>query len=280
VKHAIIGTGKIGTGIGLAALEREDVVVAYNRTAAKTQTLADAGATIANTVAEAISGAPFVHLALTADDAVDSVLAQMVGHLREGAIVFDHSTTLPERTRQRAADMAAKGVRFLHAPVFMSPVAAKNATGIIVVSGPKGLYNEATDVLGRMTGHVWYAGEDTGAAATLKLCGNAMILAMMGGLADGLSIASNNGLQPSDVTKLFKIFNPANTLEGRGKRMADGDYTTQWSVKMARKDLSLMVEAAGERPLAVLPGLGERMDTIIGDGLGERDLAILGRSSR
>ncbi len=280
MKHAIIGTGMIGTGIGLAALEREDAVTAYNRTLARTQTLADAGATIAHTIPEAVAKAQFVHLALTADDAVDAVLAQMLGHLREDAIVIDHSTTLPERTRTRAADLAAKGIRFLHAPVFMSPVAAKNATGIIMVSGPKGLYNEATDALGRMTGHVWYIGEDPGAAATLKLCGNAMILAMMGGLADGHSIASENGLKPSDVTKLFKIFNPANTLAGRGERMADGDYKTQWSLKMARKDLGLMVKAAGDRPLAVLPGLGERMDTLIGDGQGERDLAVIGRSGR
>ncbi len=280
MKHTIIGTGLIGTGLGLAALKREDFVTAYNRTASKTQTLAGAGATIASTVAEAVSGAPFVHLALTADDAVDAVIAQMIGHLDQDAIVIDHSTTLPERTRARAADLAAKGIRFLHAPVFMSPIAAKNATGIIMVCGPQSTYNEATDALGRMTGHVWYIGEDTGAAATLKLCGNAMILAMMGGLADGHSIASNNGLNPSDVTKLFKIFNPANTLAGRGERMANGDYETQWSLEMARKDLDLMVQAAGNRSLAVLPGLGERMSTLIADGLGEHDLAVIGQAGQ
>ncbi|MFT6230856.1 MAG: 3-hydroxyisobutyrate dehydrogenase-like beta-hydroxyacid dehydrogenase [Myxococcota bacterium] len=280
MKHAIIGTGLIGTGIGLAALERGDAITAYNRTASKTKTLADAGANIASTVPRAVTGALFVHLALTADDAVDAVLAQMIGHLHEEAIVLDHSTTLPERTRERAIDLAAKGIRFLHAPVFMSPVAAKNATGIIMVSGPQGLYNEATDALSRMTGHVWYVGEDPGAAATLKLCGNAMILAMMGGLADGHSIATNNGLTPNDVTKLFKIFNPTNTLNGRGQRMADADYETQWSVKMARKDLGLMVEAAGDRPLTVLPALGACMDTLIADGDGDHDLAILGKSGQ
>ncbi|MFT6147193.1 MAG: putative dinucleotide-binding enzyme, partial [Myxococcota bacterium] len=31
MKHAIIGTGLIGTGIGLAALERGDAITAYNR---------------------------------------------------------------------------------------------------------------------------------------------------------------------------------------------------------------------------------------------------------
>ncbi|MGK0345575.1 MAG: 3-hydroxyisobutyrate dehydrogenase, partial [Myxococcota bacterium] len=73
MKHAIIGTGLIGTGIGLAALERGDAITAYNRTASKTKTLADAGANIASTVPRAVTGALFVHLALTADDAVDAV---------------------------------------------------------------------------------------------------------------------------------------------------------------------------------------------------------------
>lgn len=279
MKHAILGTGLIGTGFGLAALDRGDVVVAYNRTASRTATLRDAGASIAETAAEAVNGAPFVHLALTADAAVDAVLADIVPHLEPDTIVIDHSTTLPATTRERAQRLAEQGVSFLHAPVFMSPLAFRQAQGIIVVCGPESAYNVASDVLFRMTSRVWYVGEDPSAAATLKLCGNAMILAMIGALADGHSIAANNGLPAESVTELFRLFDVSKSLSGRGERMAEADYSTQWSLTMARKDLSLMTEAAGDKPLSVLPGLGRRLDHLIAEGEGDKDLAIVGRDA-
>jgi hypothetical protein len=47
---------------------------------------------------------------------------------------------------------------------------------------------------------------------------------------------------------------------------------------MARKDVGLMTQAA-RMPLAVLPGIAARMDTLIAEGEGERDLAVLARDA-
>jgi len=56
--------------------------------------------------------------------------------LRPDAIVMDHSTTLPPATAARAARLAGVGVRYLHAPVFMSPQMCRDGKGLIMVSGP------------------------------------------------------------------------------------------------------------------------------------------------
>ena len=45
---------------------------------------------------------------------------------------------------------------------------------------------------------------------------------------------------------------------------------------MARKDVRLMLETAGDRELAVLPRIAERMDELIAEGYGDRDMAVLG----
>ena len=277
MKRTIIGTGLIGTGLAQAALEREDIVTVYNRTRSKAVALKADGAHVADSYEDALKGAESIHLALTADDAVDAVLEAIVPHIPHDAIVIDHSTTLPRRTRHRAELMASKGVAFLHAPVFMSPEACRNATGVMVVAGPEGVFHRANDALIRMTGRVWYVGEAPDAAATLKLCGNAMIVAMTAALADGHAIARNNGLSADHVTELFQHFNPANTLKGRGRRMAEQDYETQWSVRMARKDVGLMLEASGERTLQILPAIAHCLEAHIADGDGERDLAIIGQ---
>jgi 3-hydroxyisobutyrate dehydrogenase len=48
---------------------------------------------------------------------------------------------------------------------------------------------------------------------------------------------------------------------------------------MARKDLRLMIEAAGTHPLAALPAIGARMDELIAEGYGDEDLAAIGKDS-
>lgn len=47
----------------------------------------------------------------------------------------------------------------------------------------------------------------------------------------------------------------------------------------ARKDVRLMQETAGARPLAALPGIAGRMDALIAEGCGGDDLGVLGRDA-
>ncbi len=42
-------------------------------------------------------------------------------------------------------------------------------------------------------------------------------------------------------------------LANRGVKMAPGDFTPSFELAMARKDVQLMIETAGGRPLAALP---------------------------
>ena len=57
------------------------------------------------------------------------------------------------------------------------------------------------------------------------------------------------------------------------------DYAPSFELAMARKDVRLMIETAGARPLATLPGIAARMDALIGEGHGAEDLAIIGRNA-
>jgi hypothetical protein len=44
---------------------------------------------------------------------------------------------------------------------------------------------------------------------------------------------------------------------------------------MARKDVRLMLEAIGTRPLAALPAIAARMDALIAAGHGAKDAGVL-----
>jgi 3-hydroxyisobutyrate dehydrogenase-like beta-hydroxyacid dehydrogenase len=271
---AFLGTGLMGAALAEAAAKRGDRVSAWNRSAAKARALEAFGVRFAPTVPDAVSGVEHVHVMLSDDAAVDAVLAAAGDALR-GALVVDHSTTSPAGTLERARRLEARGIAFLHAPVFMTPKACREAGGLMLAAGPKAVFDRAQAALAAMTGRLEYLGERRDLAAANKLFGNAMILAICAGLADVLAMATSLGVDAGDALALFARFNPAGVLGYRGAAMARGDYTPTFELTMARKDARLMIEAAPERELAVLPALVRRMDALIERGFGADDLGVL-----
>src|SRR5919199_229329 len=137
---AFIGTGLLGSAMAEGMLRRGDAVTVWNRTESKARALQPAGARVAPTPADAVAGAERVHMTLPDDGVVDDIVAQVRHQVDRGATIVDHSTTAPRRTKQRVERLAADGVRFLHAPVFMSPQMARDSVGIMLVSGPEPVF--------------------------------------------------------------------------------------------------------------------------------------------
>lgn len=275
--RAFLGCGLIGAAMARAALDRGERVIVYNRSPEKAAPLGEDGAHVAADAVGAAGKARRIHLALSADAAVDAVLAA-VGHaVAADAVVVDHSTTLPEATAARAKRCAEAGVAFLHAPVFMSPTACRQMQGAMLVAGEVGVFERCKAQLEVMTGTVRYVGAQPDAAAALKLVGNAYIVAAIGALADGFAIGRARGLSPAQCHAVFDVLDPRVAVSGRGGRMARGELDeTFWSLAMARKDVHLMQQTAGAAAAAVVPGIAARLDALIADGHAERDLGVLG----
>jgi 3-hydroxyisobutyrate dehydrogenase-like beta-hydroxyacid dehydrogenase len=272
---AFLGTGLLGSAMVERMLVQGDSVTVWNRTVSKAQALQQAGVAVALTAGEAVAAADQVHLALTDDAVVDSILAEVAPQLRRDAIVMDHSTTGPKATSARVARLAKAGVRFLHAPVFMSPQMCREGKGLIMVSGPSAVFEAAQPALARMTGDVWHIGERSDLASAYKLFGNSMLFAINAGLTDVLAMANNLGVAGKEAVGLFSRFNAALAIPMRGQKMAAGDFSAMFELAMARKDVRLMLESAGDQPLIVLPALAARMDDLIAAGHGKDDFAAI-----
>jgi 3-hydroxyisobutyrate dehydrogenase len=272
---AFLGTGLLGAAMVERMLGQGDSVTVWNRTVSKAQALQPAGAVVARTARDAVNGAEHVHLTLTDDTVVDAILTEVAPALSGDAIVMDHSTTSPVATRARARRLTKSGVRFLHAPVFMSPQMCREGKGLIMVSGPSGVFDVVQPALARMTGDVWYLGERSELAAAYKLFGNSMLFAINAGLADVLAMARNLDVPGEDAVALFSRFNTSLAIPMRGRKMAAGDFSAMFELAMARKDVRLMLESAGDQPLIVLPALAARMDDVIAAGHGKDDLASI-----
>jgi 3-hydroxyisobutyrate dehydrogenase len=272
---AFIGTGLLGSGMVEGLLRRGDPVTVWNRTTAKARALEMHGAKIAATAADAVASADHVHMTLPDDAVVDQILASVVPRLRKGALVIDHSTTSPTGTKARVARLAEEGVPFLHAPVFMSPQMARDSIGIMLVSGPEALFESAQSELKKMTGDVWYLGEQGDLAAAYKIFGNSMIFVITAGITDVFAMAKGLGMTPQDALAVFSRFQVAGVIKSRGEKMARRDFAASFELTMARKDLGLMLDAANGQPMAVLPGIAKRMDEAIAKGHGADDLGAM-----
>ena len=272
---AFLGTGLLGGALAEAAAKRGDTVAAWNRSPDKAQALAQFGVRPAATPAEAVRGASRVHLVLKDDAVVEEIIVAARAGLSPAAILVDHTTTLPVFTAERALRLGAARVNYLHCPVFMGPAAARNAQGSMMVAGPATLFESVKEALARMTGRLEYLGERPDIAAVNKLFGNAMILGIAAMTADILTMAQASGVAAADAIKLLGLLDLNAMVAGRGMNMAKANFAASFELAMARKDVRLMLETAGNRPLAALPAIAARMDQLIAAGHGADDACVM-----
>jgi len=152
---------------------------------------------------------------------------------------------------------------------------ARDGIGILLASGPRTVFDVARAALEKMTGEVCYVGEEPDRAAAYKIFGNSMLFVIAAVIADLFAMAKGLGIPAADALAVFSKFQPAGIIKGRGEKMARGDFSASFELTMARKDMRLMLEAAGDQPMVVLPAIASRMDDAIARGHGSDDLGAI-----
>jgi 3-hydroxyisobutyrate dehydrogenase len=279
---AFLGTGLLGANFVRALRKRGEEVHVWNRTFAKARALEAVGAHAFEDPAEATRGATRIHVTLSDDAAVDDVLERTRPGIAERATIVDHSTTSPSGAHDRHARWTERGVKFLHAPVFMGPQNALDSTGIMLASGDAVVFNALKPALETMTGRLVYLEGAPERAASFKLLGNMFLMFLTSGMADVLALGKAVGLEPADTAKIFEIFNPAAMIAPRVKRILDNEFeNASWELDMARKDARLMLEAAarGGVDLAVVPAIANEVDRWIARGHGKDDWTVIAKGA-
>lgn len=278
---AVYGAGLLGSGFVENLLNKGHTVRVWNRTASKVGPLVAKGAVACGSPAEAALGAERVHLVLAEDPAVDVVIDAAAPAIAAGVPIVDHSTNQPDRVAARFAALRASGLRYLHAPVFMSPVNARDGAGLMLIAGPAVDVEALMPALSEMTGRVWHVGERPDLAAVHKLNGNAVLIGLAGVLGDVLAIGAAQGLSAADTMSLFDVFKPGAVLPWIGGRVAKaGESPPSFELTMARKDVRLMIASAKGLRITALPAVAAAMDDALAEGRGAQDFAVFARHDR
>ena len=279
---AFLGMGLLGAAFVRACRKRGEEINVWNRTPDKARALEEVGARAFTDVVEAVRGATRVHLVLADDASVDAVLEHARVGLGSDVILVDHTTTSADGARRRAAHWRERGIVYQHAPVFMQPQNALDATGTMMLSGPEAHHEALRPVLEKMTGKLVYLGEDPGRAAAFKLLGNMFLMFVTAGVAELFTLGKALGLAPEEAATLLDFFNPGLTTGPRVKRVLAADFDQpSWELVMARKDARLMIEAGerGEAPLQFLPAIAAVMDRFIERGEAHADWTVIAKDA-
>jgi 3-hydroxyisobutyrate dehydrogenase len=275
---AVLGTGIMGAGMARSLLREGITTTVWNRSPEKAKPLADDGATVADTAAEAVAGADVVITMLFDVEPVLAVMAEAAGAMRDDAVWVQASTVGVEGTRRVAALAQEHGIDVLDAPVLGTKAPAENGKLVILASGPEALQDRvqaAFDAMGTRT--QWVSGT-LGDASKLKLAVNAWIGTMVNGTAQSIALARGLGLDPAQFLAAVDgqaVDSPYVQLKGRA--MIDGDFTPSFELDGVIKDMGLIRDAMTEvgTSTALADALADRLAAASAAGHGAEDMAAV-----
>lgn len=258
---AFIGLGTMGAPMALNLLKAGHSVAVYDQLAANVAAAIAAGARSAGRATEAIEGAEIVVTMLPTGQIVRDVLAGPDGLFaaaKAGLLFIDCSTIAPSDARILGQEAAAKGLRFIDAPVSGGVQGARDATLAIMAGGAADDFARADPILQCMARVVYHAGE-SGAGQSAKICNNMLAAVIMAGTAEALALGESLGLEMTTLSAiigkssggsfLMERWNPVPGIVAEAP--SSRDYNNGFQLQLMLKDLGLALDAAraGRRPV-------------------------------
>jgi 3-hydroxyisobutyrate dehydrogenase-like beta-hydroxyacid dehydrogenase len=251
---AWIGTGIMGAPMALRLLKAGHRLRVSNRSPEKARPLADEGALLAADAAAAAAGAQAIFIMVPDTPDVESVIEKMEPSLTSGQLAVDMSTISPQAERRTANKLAAIGVDYIDAPVSGGETGAIEGTLTIMVGGAESAFNRARPLLEVLGKRITYMGA-SGAGQTTKLANQVAVALTLEATAEALLFATKGGLDAATVLEAIGAGAAASwQLSNLGPKIIQRDYRPGFFVKLIRKDLRLVTEAANQNSIA-LPGL-------------------------
>ena len=275
-----IGLGIMGKPMARNLIKAGYSVVVLNRSRGPVDELAAEGAQPAATPREVAQRSDVVITMLPDSPDVEAVALGPDGiaaGIRQGALWIDMSTIAPATTAHVAAELAAKGVSALDAPVSGGEKGAIDAALSIMVGGEEADFARAKPIFEALGKNIVHVGA-LGAGQVTKACNQIVVGVTIEAVAEALALAEASGVDPAKVrAALLGGFAQSKILEVHGQRMIERNFNPGFKAKLHRKDMHIAANAGDERglDLGAAKLVRERFDALIERGEGERDHSAL-----
>ena len=157
---------------------------------------------------------------------------------RDGLIVIDTSTAEPDSTTRVREALAAKGMKFIDAPLARTPKEAEEGRLNTMVGADDATFEQIRAVLAAFCENIFHVGPP-GHGHVLKLVNNFLALSIAASTAEAFAAISRAGVS---LEKFHQVISAGGVNSGVYKMIAEnavkGDFEgMKFSISNARKDL-------------------------------------------
>jgi 3-hydroxyisobutyrate dehydrogenase-like beta-hydroxyacid dehydrogenase len=256
---AFIGLGRMGHGMAGRYLDAGFTVAVWNRSKAKAQDLIARGARWASSPADAAVGADAIVTMVADDEASRAVWLGKDGAVsaaKAGALAIECSTVSYKHALDLARELRGRGLVYIDSPVTGLPDAAANGKLTLLVGAEPADLEKARPFLAPLSATIRHFGA-VGTGTVYKLINNLMGAIQIAGIAEGLAIAEQAGLDMKLVLEAVETGVAASPQVIRhSKRMAARNFSgATFTAALRHKDAAYAV-ALAESLLSAAPLMG------------------------
>ena len=284
MKVGFIGLGAMGSGMARNLIKAGHNVTVYNRTRSRADELKPDGAIVADTAAQAASGAEAVFTMLADDHALEEITfgaGKLLESLPAGSVHLSASTISVRLSRRLTAAHRERGQHYLAAPVFGRPDAAAAAKLFVVAAGPQSQIERCQPLFSAIGQRTFVAGAEQPMANVVKLAGNFLITTIIEGLAESFALARKSKVDPGQMLEILtgSLF-PAPIYKNYGAMVAHEKFEpVGFKLKLGAKDNRLVLSAAEEAgvPMPIASLVRDQFLAAMAQGMAEDDWAAVSK---
>jgi 3-hydroxyisobutyrate dehydrogenase-like beta-hydroxyacid dehydrogenase len=275
-----IGLGLMGHGIAKNLVGKGfPVTVRVHRNRKAAEDIIAAGAREVKTNAEVARASDVVILCVTGSPQIEEIVYGVDGILgaaRDGLIIVDASTAEPSSTAKIRGDLAAKGTKYVDAPLARTPKEAEEGRLNTMVGADDATFARLKPVFSAYCENVIHAG-GPGHGHMLKLINNFVAQAIATATAEACAACAKSGVS---IKKLHEVISAGGVNSGIfqmmvGKMLESGDLSgLKFTLVNAMKDLRYYTHFVESLPSPAIVGEAVHQSLVNANMLGFGDKYI------
>jgi 2-hydroxy-3-oxopropionate reductase len=242
-----IGLGLMGQPMAANLLRAGFPLVVWNRTSAKAEKLASAGARLGASPRDVAAQSNVLITIVSDPPALEQVLWGENGALdalRSGSLYVDSSTVSPALARRIAEACSARNVDFLDAPVTGGTWGAEKGELVYMVGGSAQALERARPMLSVMGKNIFHLGPN-GAGQTVKLAMNLLLALEVQAFAEALALVTSAGLPGEKLVEVMQSsMGRAPLLDVKAPLMLRENFAPSFPLRLMHKDMGLALDLA------------------------------------
>ncbi|MEO1319921.1 MAG: NAD(P)-binding domain-containing protein [Pseudomonadota bacterium] len=276
-----IGLGAMGRGMALNCVKTGFNLLVHDVRPEPVADLVAAGAREAKSLQEIAATADVIITVLPTGHEVRGVIMDAGGLLddaRPGTLIVDLSTIDPETTDALHDACLAKDCRAIDAPIGRLAWHADRGESLFMVGGARDDFETVLPLLEAMGTTIHYCGPG-GTGTRTKLVNNYLAIILCQLNAEALTLSQRFGL---NLATTLDVIHGTTATNGQLKvnwpnKVLAGDTDPGFTIDLAHKDLSLIVQAANASrvPVPVAAAAREAFSTARARGYGGQDFSAM-----